>query len=117
MNLRRMGWTLLPLLTSIAACGTLDPLRPPVIEEAPAECEFPTGTELAFAGEASPFELGLGLENETERTRMYVTAEPVDRGQVGPPERMACSLAGWGRAWFAVPADWTPPRFDDSDSE
>lgn len=111
---RPMRWMLLPLLlTSAAACGMLDPSSPQVIEEAPLECEFPTGTRLAFAGVASPYELGLGLENETERTRFFVTAGQVDMGQLAPSVRRACSLAAWGRAWRDVPADWTPPRPDD----
>ena len=115
-NRRGIRWTLLPgLLTSVAACGTLVLSPPPAIEDAPLECEFPTGTRLTFAGDASPFELGLGLENETERTRFYVTAGPVDRGALAPPVRLACSLAEWGRAWWDVPADWTPPPLAGSD--
>lgn len=89
----------------------------PVSEEAPLECAFPTGTKLAFAGEASPYELGLGLENETERARFYVTVEPVDRGQLASPVRMACSLTEWGMAMWEVPLDWTAPRIDQSHGE
>jgi len=92
-NRRGIRWTLLPgLLTSVAACGTLVLSPAPAIEEAPLECEFPTGTRLAFAGEASPFELGLGLENETERTRFYITAGPVDRGHL-------LLRSAWRAAW------------------
>ena len=89
----------------------------PILEEAPLECAFPTGTKLAFAGEASAFELGLGLEHENQRARFYVTAEPVDRGQLAPPVRMACSLMERGRAMWEVPLDWTPPRVDQPGGE
>ena len=117
-SLRRIRWTLLtPVLTSVAGCSALEAIAPPVVDEAPLECAFPTGTELCFAGEASPFELGLGLESETERSMTYVTAKPVDGGRLAPARRKACSLTEWGIAWFDVPDDWTRPRVDDSDGE
>ena len=101
--------TLLALvLASGAGCGLLPPLA-----EAPPECGFPDGTALAFAGVATPDELGLESFSATARGWLYVTAAPVPRLRAGGGEdRMACrpwSWAGGPPEMIPVPPDWVPP--------
>jgi hypothetical protein len=92
--------------------GCADLLAPPA--EAPEACTFPPGTELAFAGHASPFELGFGAEFENVRGGSYVTAGPVQPGRMGdvPPQRWYCYVATNSAAWWPVPDNWTPPAIE-----
>ena len=106
MNAHRLRWLfLLSALASLSACSLLVPQV-----EAPEACTFPPGTVLAYAGRASPFQLGFGAENENVPGDSYVTAEPVQIGRAeGPPQRWYCYIAGNSTSWWEVPDDWTPP--------
>lgn len=101
------------LAASGAACGLLP------LPRAPAECGFPDGTALAFAGRASLNQLGLsgGAPTDDAPAMVYVTAEPVPfngsvpaGGQAPPDQPLYCALYDDGvRAWGSIPADWSPP--------
>jgi hypothetical protein len=88
--------------------------------EAPASCEFPPGTALAFAGEASLDDAGLAPEDAPGRDRrgdLYVTVEVIkvayDRGS---DRRRFCLVypsetdqPSGDMAFGPVPHDWAPP--------
>ena len=110
-----MRWSRSPAVVVLlvsAGCAALNPL--PSHGEAPADCLFPPGTELAFAGESTLAELGLDGEHPDLRARFYVTAEAVDQEGLGdgfPQHRRYCALTGGGAGFSGpVPLDWQPPR-------
>lgn len=92
-------------LGSLAGCGLLPHV------EAPPECGFPPGTELAFAGVTTAEELGLQSFNAGVRNWVYVTAAPVPRLGDAQEARMACRLWGSGGPpeMIPVPPGWVPP--------
>ena len=102
------------LLAFSAGCALLAP--EPSFGEAPAGCNFPPDTELAFAGESTLAELGLDGDHPDRRPRFYVTASRIDHEGIAdvrfPPGRRFCAFAGAGGAGFTgpVPDDWQPPQ-------
>ena len=94
------------LAFALGACGLLPP------DEAPAECGWPPGTELAFAEEASLVELGLEEGVASERGMAYVSAEPITFPNMDiPPQRWFCLVSARHAGYSGyVPDDWQPPR-------
>jgi hypothetical protein len=106
------------LALAIAGC-TLLPDR-----TTPAGCGFPEDAPLAFAGDASLAELGLGVGDGgavTDATigMIYVTRDPVPftgsipmtpNGPADVPDfRQYCADYGDVMSLGGVPDDWTPP--------
>lgn len=82
-----------------------------VVDQAPAGCGFPSGTDLAFGGLASPVELGIDGApiDRTTRVEAYVTEAPVELPD-GSSARATClvlvddaTVDYWVRP---VAADW-----------
>jgi hypothetical protein len=104
------------LAMASAACGILP------VSRAPAECGYPDGTALAYAGRTTLRHLGLSTDLPAAdlSAMVYVTAEPVPfSGSIpagaAPPgdSREYCALfdddAGTLSARGGVPLDWRPP--------
>jgi hypothetical protein len=85
-----------------------------VFDQAPAGCGFPSGSELAFGGLASPLELGIDGApiDRTTRIEAYVTEEPVELTD-GTSGRAICLVLiddGEVDYWVRpVAADWEYP--------
>lgn len=89
--------------------------------EAPSTCQFPDGAPLAFAGEATLNELGLGDgSNFDDRIgQIYVSRDPLPfTGSIPyvpgdpvvvPDHRQVCALYDDASSISSVPDDWTPP--------
>ncbi len=110
-----MSWRVsaVALLAFSAGCALLAP--EPSLAEAPADCNFPPDTELAFVGESTLAELGLDGSHADRRARFYVTAGQIDfemLTDVGVlPHRRFCAFMEPSGAGFGgpVPDDWQPP--------
>ena len=93
---------------ALGACGW-SPLG-----EAPTDCGWPPGTELAFAGETSLSELGLdeGSPGVDIRGMAYVTAERLTFPERGiRPQRWFCFVSAEDPAFTGpVPDNWQPAR-------
>ena len=116
-RVQRPGMLAIVMLAS--ACSNLLLAPPTPVPTPPADCDWALDTELAFAGEASLAELGLGAGNPFANLRglAYVTAQPVDRG--GAPQREYCLMVDGLPAppgveppagmTGSVPDGWRPP--------
>ena len=101
-----------------SGCG-LVPTPEPSFPVPPRICEFPIGTELAFAGEWTLEEAGLigGLPQHREAVgQLYVTAEPIANMSDPGPKRRFCMTyppphveGGPLLTLGSVPSAWRPP--------
>ena len=88
---------------ALAGCGALLPA------DAPPECGFPAGIELAFVGHSSLGQLGL-IETSDVEGEFYVTAERIPPRSGPEPMRAWCAVAADGHSEGGpVPENWTPP--------
>lgn len=81
------------------------------LAEAPPECGFPPGTEVAFLGKSSLEAVALGEPGDKAEGDIFVTADRVAfaRGDL-PPARQFCVLAADGSmSGGRVRDTWTPP--------
>ena len=108
---RRAGFSAIVLL-ALTACGSQASA-----DVADAECGFPPGAPLSFAGEASLRDLHLHAGLDGEGT-VYISREPIVPVGVFPdvavaPARLYCIVypesAGLRTEVGPLPDGWTPP--------
>lgn len=108
-------WLLVAVIV-LAGCGL-----PVVSVRAPAECGFPADAALAYAGESSLAELGLGTESSLDHaiSRIFVTRDRIPftgslpmtptGPAVVPDQRQYCALYGESLSLGGVPDGWKAP--------
>lgn len=115
-SVRRHVWTVQILgltLLIVTGCEMLWPTQ-----AAPAGCEFPEGTEIAWVGVATLRQLGLAGELDPSfadaRGQVFVTAEPIVMEMDLVPRRRACirfeePVGEIPLAVAAIPEGWVLP--------
>jgi hypothetical protein len=117
MALTPLRWSrLLSVVIALGGCGL-----PASTARAPAECGFPDGASLAFAGETSLAALGLdtGSSGDHAIGRIFVTRDRIPftgslpntpaGPAVVPDQRQYCALYRETVSLGGVPDDWTVP--------
>jgi hypothetical protein len=113
--------TAVTTIIGAAGCAAVFPLP-----EAPGDCQFPPGTAIGFAADASLVDVGLAEEpvgrplgggppDELLRGRVYVTADEVVLWNEPPPSRYFCLIppddAGFRSIVGVVPPGWSEPSW------
>ena len=102
------------LASLMVGCAEL--VRGPSLEPAHPDCQFPPDTALAFSGEATLEDAGLGGSAEDAVGTLYVTAEPIRIPQMDSNDliRRFCIIypeteSGLAQVSGLAPDDWLPP--------